>query len=312
MWIFGLPISFFLLNQVNCDDDAGNFDYFTLSMEWPRGFCTGMKAKGRDCDVSKDVPGWVLHGLWPSNKGKDEPNNCKPAPEFNIKDIESLEGEMKKYWPKLLDGGAIYSFWKHEYTKHGTCAASLDGFRTVEEYFRKALDLLHLSEPLDKLNSEGISPREEAYAAHEVKGALHRAYGAEVCVQCKENILTEIHVCHDKDLEKIDCPKCTVSCPDGKVFYRPLPGMSTKWSGGTFMFVLVLPGIVLYFVLGMLFNTFRGLQGPDIIPHRELIGDLPELIFDGIMFTVSVVSCNEDKEPRHEGFYGEDREAMVS
>ena len=30
---------------------------------------------------------------------------------------------------------------KHEYEKHGTCAASLEGFDDEHEYFQRALDL---------------------------------------------------------------------------------------------------------------------------------------------------------------------------
>lgn len=299
--------------QVKCrlNDSKPSFDYLTLSMQWPLGFCAIKKEIKKTCVVPDYVPGWTIHGLWPSsNAGKKDPFNCKGAPQFHYTKIEKLKDALRKYWPDLLNSKQEVSFWEHEYDKHGTCASTMDGFGRVEDYFRQTLNLLHKYSPLDALNKAGIEPREDPYHASEIQAAIERAYGHSVCPQCKDHVISELHVCLDKSLNIIECPKCTVyfKC-DGKVYYQPLPGMAKKWSGGTFAFVLVLPGILMYFVLGMLLNTFRGKQGPDIIPHRETIGDIPELIFDGIMFTISVLSCNQEQP--HVGGYRDD-EAVVS
>ena len=44
--------------------------------------------------------------------------------------------------------------------------------------------------------------------------------------------------------------------------------------------------------MGALFNRTRGKQGVDIIPHRELLEDLPELILVTI-FYLKLLNCDQ-------------------
>lgn len=76
-------------------------------------------------------------------------------------------------------------------------------------------------------------------------------------------------------------------------------------STGTYAIILFFPGVLLYFIMGILFNRSRGKQGVDAIPHWQLLEDLPELILDGFMFTVSVVTCS------HEERYTNDYEEVI-
>ena len=57
-------------------------------------------------------------------------------------------------------------------------------------------------------------------------------------------------------------------------------------SGSTIL-MLLFPGMWLYLVLGALFNWSIGQRGGDIVPHKKILVELPELILDGFMFTAS-------------------------
>ncbi|KAB0405939.1 hypothetical protein E2I00_012946 [Balaenoptera physalus] len=50
---------------------------------------------------------------------------------------------MKIYWPDLLHPSPNRSLhlWKHEWEKHGTCAAQLEALNSQKKYFGKSLDL---------------------------------------------------------------------------------------------------------------------------------------------------------------------------
>jgi len=74
---------------------------------------------------------------------------------------------------------------------------------------------------------------------------------------------------------------------------------------GTYTIILFFPGVLLYFLMGFLYNRSRGMEGQDAIPHRQLLEDLPELILDGFMFTVSMVTCS------HEDRYTRDYEEVI-
>ena len=85
---------------------------------------------------------WSIHGLWPNlpslRSGVSEssyPTYCKKV-EFDINELESIIDELKKYWHS--DSGSDEEFWRHEYSKHGSCM-----FIDVTEYkyFKMTLDL---------------------------------------------------------------------------------------------------------------------------------------------------------------------------
>lgn len=73
------------------------------------------------------------------------PTNCPGAEPFNMKRLEPIRKALTAYWPTLYSSNSLEryaawrrrqktaahawrvvccSFWKHEYDKHGTCAAS--------------------------------------------------------------------------------------------------------------------------------------------------------------------------------------------
>lgn len=52
--------------------------------------------------------------------------------------LQGLRTEMEKYWPSWSQ--AEQCFWKHEWDKHGTCAAGTTGTQPLA-YFAKTLTL---------------------------------------------------------------------------------------------------------------------------------------------------------------------------
>lgn len=89
------------------------------------------------------------------------------------------------------------------------------------------------------------------------------------------------------------------ACP----YYGPNDSQTKPLSYGSLILILVLPGLVLYFILGALFNRMRGFHGKDMIPHRTFWADFPELVMDGFIFTMATVTCK--KEDRYSREYTE-------
>lgn len=212
-------------------DSKFHVDYFVLAVEWPQGTCEYMNATGRHvCVVPDTVEGWTLHGLWPSIKGHRHLQFCNSSAKFNYDKIKYMEKKLLKYWPNLFAKASRYFLWKHEYIKHGTCAALVKGFETEEKYFSWAMDLLEKYHPLKKLQAGGIVPRADPYSSASFTSALTSAYGGvDVCGQCsyygggEVKVISGLEICLTKGLELMNCPQCggKYRC-HGDVYYHPL------------------------------------------------------------------------------------------
>ncbi|XP_019515070.1 PREDICTED: ribonuclease T2 isoform X1 [Hipposideros armiger] len=193
-----------------------------------------------DCRNPPDY--WTIHGLWP-----DKAEECNRSWHFNLDEIKDLLQDMRIYWPDVIHSSPNGSFfWKHEWQKHGTCAAQLDALNSQKKYFAKGLDLyrgLALNSMLQKL---GIIPSGNYYQIADIKDALAGLYGVIPKIQCLlpkqgEEVQTigQIELCFTKDLQLRNCTEPgelaaagqgTWSagaamglqvCKDGPVFYPP-------------------------------------------------------------------------------------------
>nr|XP_011749326.1 ribonuclease T2 isoform X3 [Macaca nemestrina] len=159
--------------------------------------------------------------------------------------------EMKAYWPDVIHSFPNRSrFWKHEWEKHGTCAAQVDALNSQKKYFGRSLELyreLDLNSVLLKL---GIKPSINYYQVADFKDALARVYGVIPKIQClppsqDEEVQTvgQIELCltkQDQQLQNCTEPGEQLSpkqkawladgdtesrglrvCEDGPVFYPP-------------------------------------------------------------------------------------------
>ena len=80
---------------------------------------------------------YSIHGLWPQNSKTDFPSYCKKVT-FSVDKLVPILQDLNKFW--YSDREKNVDFWKHEYSKHGSCV-----FTKMNEYqyFKKALDLYH-------------------------------------------------------------------------------------------------------------------------------------------------------------------------
>ncbi|KAB5582055.1 hypothetical protein PHYPO_G00182770 [Pangasianodon hypophthalmus] len=170
-----------------------------LTHHWPQTFCSMEQC-------TSNFSYWTLHGLWP-NTGIE----CNVSWHFNASLIEDLLPEMKTFWPNLLKPESIV-FWKHEWTKHGTCAAKAEALDTQHKYFSKALELYHKLDLDGILKKSNIVPSENYYKLADVEGSISNSYGVTPKIQCvshtKESefqTLGQIEICFDRQFQLLDC-----------------------------------------------------------------------------------------------------------
>lgn len=206
------------------------WNYFMLVTEWPQSSCEHMNASHHvehNCVIPSVVKGWVLHGLWPSSNEGQQPFYCEPW-KFDYNKVKDLEDELMEYWPNLFADTSLTSFWKHEYEKHGTCAASVQGFEDEHEYFQRAMELKNEYDMMTALAAHGISPSDDPYQLEDITSAVETHFSTKVCIQCSYTestgqLLSGAYVCLSKDLQLIDCERCETPCySDEEVHYHPL------------------------------------------------------------------------------------------
>ncbi|XP_029420379.1 ribonuclease T2 isoform X4 [Nannospalax galili] len=148
-----------------------------------------------------------------------------------------------------LDYWTIHGLWKHEWEKHGTCAAQVDALNSEKKYFGKSLDLYKQLDLNSVLLKFGIKPSINYYQLADFKDALTRIYGVVPKIQCLlpeqgEDVQTigQIELCFTK--EGFHLRNCTepgeqlpykqeawlaegasteglMVCEDGPLFYPP-------------------------------------------------------------------------------------------
>lgn len=217
--------------------DNHEWEKLIMVHHWPATVC---KEVENDCRNPPDY--WTIHGLWP-----DKAEECNRSWHFNLEEIKDLLQDMRIYWPDVIHSSPNGSFfWKHEWQKHGTCAAQLDALNSQKKYFAKGLDLyrgLALNSMLQKL---GIIPSGNYYQIADIKDALAGLYGVIPKIQCLlpkqgEEVQTigQIELCFTKDLQLRNCTEPgelaaagqgawpagaamgLQVCKDGPVFYPP-------------------------------------------------------------------------------------------
>uniref|UniRef100_A0A8B9RWF7 Uncharacterized protein n=1 Tax=Accipiter nisus TaxID=211598 RepID=A0A8B9RWF7_9AVES len=146
-----------------------------LAHHWPVTVC---KMSANDCQDPPEY--WTIHGLWP-----DKTEECNRTWHFNVTEIKDLLSDMRHYWPDVLHSSLNRTqFWKHEWEKHGTCAATLQVLNSQKKYFGKALELYQHVDLNSCLLKAGIKPGSSYYQMTAIKEALTRFYGVTPKIQC--------------------------------------------------------------------------------------------------------------------------------
>ncbi|KAH0500649.1 Ribonuclease T2 [Microtus ochrogaster] len=152
------------------------------------------------------------------------------CPKLDVSEPDLL-GDMKIYWPDVIHPSSNRSrFWRHEWDKHGTCAAQVDALNSEKKYFGKSLDLYKQIDLNSVLLKFGIKPSINYYQLADFRDALTRIYGVVPKIQCLvpeqgESVQTvgQIELCFTKeDLHLRNCSE-----PDELLSFRPDARLAT-------------------------------------------------------------------------------------
>ncbi|XP_044578980.1 ribonuclease T2-like [Cotesia glomerata] len=199
------------------------FHYLILSVFWSRGLGLLYQLQGKKTRphlVNQDY--WAIHGLWPAVINGNVPRKCidqNRRSQFNANHFknrrDNLYKTLENRWFNILDipteNNAIEKFWRHEYDKHGCCAARAESITNDVGYFKSAINMYNNINPSTVVKKSGLDIGQTALLGT-FYDALIQNIGSKVKIQFVDNragtekYLTEIRVCYDLSLRKIDCP----------------------------------------------------------------------------------------------------------
>lgn len=211
-------------------ESVTDFDVLIFTQHWPQTVCYTWKEKSSSntCLLPTDEE-WTIHGVWPTEYHKIGPQYCNKSLPFDAKALATIEDTLKIKWIDVENGTAHYSFWKHEWLKHGTCAAVLPELNTEIKYFEKGLELLDKYDMKNILGQVNILPG-NSYTVQEILKGVANVLGKNCQVECvsnkkeKQSYLFEIRICFDKSLELVDCDGIAgfpTNCPSTRKIIYP-------------------------------------------------------------------------------------------
>ncbi len=191
-------------SKVSHDGQAGEFDYYLLSLSWAPTYCLTHTDDGAEC--SGKGYGFVLHGLWPQYDSGGYPADCETDTDL------SAQAAAK--------GRTIYPserLMKHEWQEHGTCSglSAIDYFNAAD----RATAAVRIPVELEAPRSDA------AFTATQITALFQRANPAlpdnSLVVACSRAQMSEIRICLAKDLTirscgrgvRSSCPKAPLSIP---------------------------------------------------------------------------------------------------
>ena len=170
--------------------EAGDFDYYVLSLSWSPNWCALEGDAGdAQCDPEADH-GWILHGLWPQYEvgwPADCPGVFADPSRRETADMADIMGSGGLAW--------------HAWNKHGTCSGLSPG-----DYFdlsRDALEEVAIPPGFARLaQPEEVPARavEEAFLQSNPRLARDG-----VTVTCRDGHIQEVRICLTRDLGPRTC-----------------------------------------------------------------------------------------------------------
>ncbi|XP_043802312.1 ribonuclease Oy isoform X1 [Apis laboriosa] len=232
---FAIILFLFFIGKVNSKShwnriprSNNDFDVLIFTQHWPQTVCFTWKEKSTSntCSLPKEHDEWTIHGIWPSQYHKIGPQFCNKLP-FNSTALEPLKEELQEKWIDIEKGRTSYSFWQHEWDKHGTCAVVLKELNTENKYFAKGLELLSTYNMKNVLTKANIIPG-QTYNKTEILNAIEQQLNTRGILICQENKHTgesyifEIRICFNKTLELSDCTEINeypTNCKSERIIY---------------------------------------------------------------------------------------------
>jgi ribonuclease T2 len=120
---------------------------------------------------------------------------------------------LKEVWINIEKNTPLDSFWKHEWEKHGTCAAPVVKQLNNElRFFQQGIEFLKRYSITKLLSQTYIKPGTDvAYPLEEIHSAIKRSIDNNFAIVCKKDkntkleYLFEIRICFDKQLNLHSC-----------------------------------------------------------------------------------------------------------
>src|SRR6478735_1663661 len=204
------------LSELARENDAGQFDFYVLSLSWSPSFCATAAERGNGRGPTPQCGprpySFVVHGLWPQYT-KGFPEYCQvPAPRLDRGIVSSMLDLMPA--PHLIF---------NEWDRHGTCSgvaprAYFETVRKARAVVKIPPDYIDLQAPLS------VSPAAIGDAFIKANPGLTQDG---ISVGCDSKRLTEVRLCLSRELQFHDCPQVARrSCRRDQVLMPPLRGGS--------------------------------------------------------------------------------------
>ncbi|XP_058815834.1 ribonuclease Oy [Topomyia yanbarensis] len=216
-------------NEAILEEDP-DFDLLIFTQRWPITTCYEWREKSASniCGLPSPKNIWTIHGIWPTKRNTIGPSFCNKTAVFNVTELGKIEQQLEQFWINVEKNRPYDSLWRHEWLKHGTCAAAvLSQLNTENKYFGQGLTWLQQHSMADVLNEGGIIPGVN-HTVFEIHKVLTDRLQKNVAIECyhdketKSQYLNEIRICFNKSLELADCDgilfeEVAIDYPAGKV-----------------------------------------------------------------------------------------------
>ena len=173
--------------------EAGQFDFYVLSLSWSPSFCAAAAERDRPqtMQCGQRAYSFVVHGLWPQYE-RGFPEYCQvPAPRLDHDIVSSMLDLMPA--PHLIF---------NEWDKHGTCSGLAP--RAYFDVVRKARSVVKIPpEYVDLQQPLSVTPAAVEDAFIKVNPDLSRD---DLAIGCSKKRLTEVRICLSKELKFRACP----------------------------------------------------------------------------------------------------------
>ena len=183
--------------SADSDAQAGQFDYYVLSLSWAPTYCLTHTDDSGECG-GKGY-GFVVHGLWPQYDVGGYPENCPT--EFDLSAEAVARGRTVYPSERLM---------QHEWQAHGTCSA-LDALSYV--------NLADRATAAVRIPAELEAPRSAQNLRSDRLAELFHAANPQMpadalTLACNRASFSELRVCLTKELAPRSCGRGVRSnCP---------------------------------------------------------------------------------------------------
>ncbi len=177
-------------NRPAKSQQAGDFDYYVVSLSWSPAYCSTHPQDKNQCGGRGF--GFILHGLWPQKSAGGYPENCAPTSEPSRAMVQKTMAFMPS--EKLIN---------HEWIKHGTCTG-LTGDQYLE-LADKAFSSINIPAAFQM-------PKESAeMTVPQILAAFSQANPTiaeeSMSLKCSKGELEEVRICVDMQLKPKACGK---------------------------------------------------------------------------------------------------------